>query len=119
LDAQSFRTAEFRDSQIWVKAQKHPINFTINFFNQFFHNLEDYNLKNKILNLLSKPYKRYLTLSHTEKKINLKFYGLHRDFHELLEISRPPLLFYIKRKFENSGTTCERVKYEHFFIEYN
>ena len=68
---------------------------------------------------MSKKKGGYLNLTHTEKKINLKFYGLHRDFYELLQICRPPLLFYIKRKFETDGTTRERVEYKHFFIEYN
>jgi hypothetical protein len=111
--------SKFQHDRIRVEPQKSPINFTTNFFNNFFQDRQNYTLKNKTLSFLSKQQKCYLNLTYAEKKINLKFYGLHRDFYEMLEICRPPLLFYVKRKFETDGTTRERVKYEHFFIEYN
>jgi hypothetical protein len=111
--------SKFQDSRIWVQGQKCPIIFTINFFNYSSRNVLDYSLRNKTLSLLSTHSKYYQSLTQNEKKINLKFYGLHRSFYNILQICRPPLLFYVKRKAETDGTTRERMKYEHFFIEYN
>ena len=111
--------SKFSGGRIKVERLEHPISFLTNFFDKLSQDRQNYTLKNKTLSLLSKQQKRYSNLTDTEKKINLKFYGLHRDFYKILEICRPPLLFYVKRKFETDGTTRERVKYEHFFIEYN
>jgi hypothetical protein len=73
--------------------------------------------------LLSKQHRCYQDLTNDEKKINLKFYGLNRKFdgkfYNILDVCRPPLLFYLKQKFETDSTTCERLEYDHFFIEYN
>ena len=120
FDSTTFLTfSKFSSDRIQPDRLKHPINFLTNFFDNLSRDRQNYTLKNEVLSLLSKKEKRYLSLTNNEKKINLKFYGLHRDFREMLEICRPPLLFYIKRKFETDGTTRERIEYKHFFIEYN
>jgi hypothetical protein len=64
--------SKFQHDRIRVETRKSLINFTTNFFNNFFQDRQNYTLKNKTLSFLSKQQKCYLNLTYAEKKNKFK-----------------------------------------------
>jgi len=91
----------------------------INFFNNHRENPQNYYCKNGVLKLLKKRISGYESLTRDDRSLELRHYGIDRRSYSIMTEVRPPILFYIERKFECNGGEFKKIRYKKLFIKFN